>query len=323
MLHSLLPGGIAASLVLISFGTPATPQTRTAAPLSTVLVSTPSSTLPVVAEHRYRMAAKIRPLLLFWIGRDNVGGARIVWRRGSDATRGFELLIGSDPTRAPAHINRWGYIREEGTNADVSMLGVMKQSDEESLDEARAHVENQSNGGYFFKLIRTRVTQGQSSAAVASGGFPRDYTYRDLATLLDRFASLTSGPTRQIGVGQDTKPGFLIAVADLIHDTTYDFHRSGAAGLARRTVTYAYNGRRYDLTLQPPRVLKNARYGDRTYPTLVEGSFEVRSRADGAKQQFSVVFGTDGAIEEVPVYIAYQPHWWFKAELLLDETQRF
>jgi hypothetical protein len=323
MHHSLLHGGIAASLVLIGLGTPAVRQARPAAPPSAVLVSSLSSTLPIVAEHHYRMAAKIRPLLLFWMGRDNVGGARIVWRRGPDATRGWELLIGSDPTRAPAHVNRWGYIREEGTDAGVSMLGVMKQSDEESLDEARTHVENASNGGYFFKLIRTRVAQGQSSAVVASGGFPRDYTYRDLAALLDGFASLTAGPTRQIGVGQNTKPGFLIAVADLIHDATSDFHRSGAAGLARRTVTYAYNGRLYDLTLQSPHVLKNARYGDRTYPTLVEGDFEIRNRADGAKQQFSVVFGTDGAIEEVPVYIAYQPRWWFKAELLLDENQRF
>src|SRR5512135_28698 len=33
-------------------------------------------TLPQLAEHRYRIAAKIR-LLLFWVGRDNVGTARM------------------------------------------------------------------------------------------------------------------------------------------------------------------------------------------------------------------------------------------------------
>lgn len=62
--------------------------------------------LPIVAQHRYRMAAKIRPLL-FWIGRDNVGEAQVVWHAGGSA-RGVELLIGSDPDRAPRRINRWG-----------------------------------------------------------------------------------------------------------------------------------------------------------------------------------------------------------------------
>ena len=261
MHHRWVPGGVAASLLVFGLGVPGPEQAKAPAVSPATLVADFSSTLPVVAEHRYRMAAKIRPLLLFWIGRDNVGGARIVWRRGADSARGWELLIGSDPARAPAHTNRWGYIREEGTEADLSMLGVMKQSDEQSLDEARAHVENQSSGSYRFKLIRTRVAQGESTAVVASGGFPKDYTYRDLATLLDGFASpsIATGPARAVRVGQSTKPGFLVAIADLIHDTSYAFHRSGAAGLAKRAVTYAYNGRLYDLSLHPPHVLKNAR----------------------------------------------------------------
>ena len=68
--------------------------------------------LPVVAEHYYRMLAKVRPLL-FWISRDNVGGARIGWLGDQSGSKGFELLIGSDPARAPRKINRWGYIAEE------------------------------------------------------------------------------------------------------------------------------------------------------------------------------------------------------------------
>ena len=71
-------------------------------------VSGPSVSLPKVAEHRYRVAARIRPLLLFWIGRDNVGSARIAWYRGAGEDRGFELLLGSDPARAPRRINQWG-----------------------------------------------------------------------------------------------------------------------------------------------------------------------------------------------------------------------
>jgi hypothetical protein len=56
---------------------------------------------------------------------------------------------------------------------------------------------------------------------------------------------------------------------------------------------------------------------------VLDADFDVLNRAGGGKEQFSVVYGTDGAIEEVPVYIAYQPRWWFKAELLLDESERF
>src|SRR3990170_1795561 len=52
--------------------------------------------LPVVAERYYRMLAKVRPLL-FWISRDDVGGARIGWLADHAGSKGFELLIGSDP----------------------------------------------------------------------------------------------------------------------------------------------------------------------------------------------------------------------------------
>ncbi len=289
------------------------------------LTPSSTSTLPAVNEHRYRMSAKIRPLLLFWIGRDNVGGARITWRRGADGSRGWELLIGSDPNRAPAHVNRWGYVREEISGEAVSMLGVMKQSDEQSLQEARAHVEDKAAAAYAYKLIRTQVSGGQSSAQVVSSAFPRDYTYRDLAALLRAFESQpvrVSGP-KQVRIGAEARPGFLVAITDLIHDTVWAFQKRGAPGLTARKLAYAYNGQIYDLSLAAPHVLKNARYGDRTYPTLLDADFEVRNRATGGKEQFSIVYGTDGPFEEVPVFISYQPRWWFKAELLLDDADAF
>ena len=48
-------------------------------------VITARNTLPVVAEHKYRMLARVRPLL-FWISKDNVGGARIDWRGADDGS---------------------------------------------------------------------------------------------------------------------------------------------------------------------------------------------------------------------------------------------
>jgi hypothetical protein len=35
------------------------------------------------------------------------------------------------------------------------------------------------------------------------------------------------------------------------------------------------------------------------------------------------VCGLDGAFTEVPVFISYQPKWWFKAELVLDDGGAF
>ena len=55
----------------------------------------PGRTLPVVRQHTYRMAGKIRVLLL-WVGRDDVGSGVIKWRGGGDE-KAIELLIGSDP----------------------------------------------------------------------------------------------------------------------------------------------------------------------------------------------------------------------------------
>ena len=106
----------------------------------------PGHTLPVVAEHRYTVTARIRPLLLFWISRDNVGEAVLRWRAGAQNHLGFELLIGSDPERAPRHVNQWGYIAEEVTPGAATLLGVMKDSDDKTLEEAQKRVEGEGEG---------------------------------------------------------------------------------------------------------------------------------------------------------------------------------
>ena len=61
-------------------------------------------------QHTYRMAGKIRVLLL-WVGRDDVGSGVIKWRGAGDE-KAIELLIGSDPKRAPSQLNKWGYLVE-------------------------------------------------------------------------------------------------------------------------------------------------------------------------------------------------------------------
>ena len=91
--------------------------------------------VPVSKEIRYKMSAAIRPLL-FWIGDGDVGGARIVWREGEDGRRGYEFLLGSDPSRAPRKINRWGWVSEELHEGKATQMGLMRKTDEDSIDEA-------------------------------------------------------------------------------------------------------------------------------------------------------------------------------------------
>ena len=78
------------------------------------------------------MSGAVRPLL-FWISREDVGFARITWRRGGDGLRGYEFLVGTDPARAPRALNRWGYIVEDAQGGDGSVLALMMGSPDTSV----------------------------------------------------------------------------------------------------------------------------------------------------------------------------------------------
>ena len=82
--------------------------------------------------HHYAISARVRPLLVFWISRSGVGDAVVTKRQGPSET-GYSLLIGSDPDRAPRRINRWGYINEEMRGGEATLIGLMTESDEDSI----------------------------------------------------------------------------------------------------------------------------------------------------------------------------------------------
>lgn len=282
------------------------------------------SDLPVVGEYRYRMWAGIRPLLLFWIGRDNVGGGRIVIRRDTSGGRGFELLIGSDPRRAPTGINRWGYIREVARGGDAELLGVMKRSDEQSLDEAKAGVANEK-GGFAFKRIASTCAGDETRSTVSVARFQQDYTYRDLPRLLEAIGAADASTTRQMRVPAGARSGFLVAVADLVHADVEAYRLSNwkLRGRGRVTATHVYNARLYDLVLVSSRLVKRRQVGGHTYDLAIEADFTSGQHGTSDPDHFSLVYGVDGRYAEVPLSITYQPRWWFKAELVLDEKEPF
>jgi hypothetical protein len=70
-------------------------------------------------------------------------------------------------------------------------------------------------------------------------------------------------------------------------------------------------------------VERNAAYGGVTYPKLLRSEFEVRARKETWAESFTIVCGLDGPLAEIPVFLTYQPRWWFKVEMVLDERQVF
>src|SRR5215467_2728533 len=92
---------------------PAGPQYAQAPPSRGNLVQTALDSVRVVPEaavqYDYVMTARVR-LLLFWAGKDDVGGGYIRRGRSKEEPRKefFQVLFGSDPAKAPRAINRWG-----------------------------------------------------------------------------------------------------------------------------------------------------------------------------------------------------------------------
>lgn len=259
-----------------------------------------------VERHHYSIGARVRPLLVFWIGRSDVGDA-VVTRQIAPGEATYTLLIGSDPARAPRRINRWGYIKEEIHGADAQLVGLMTQSEEDSIEEAEASLQKQAHGDHPFKIIRATVNGEQAQSTVTSVAAPRDYSFHQLQTVLD-LAERESPDAkhRTIRLPPGTRPGFLAALADAMHTS---------AG----SIPYVYYGRIYELRRTSPRTIPNLRLGQTSYGRATAADFTVTSTYDGEQFGFAMTYGTEGRYAEVPLTASYRPRWWMEINLTLDD----
>jgi hypothetical protein len=287
----------------------------------------PPADSAVVREARYKMSAGIRPLYVFWIRAGNVGAGRILWREGADGRRGFELLIGSDPRRAPRKINRWGWEREDLGPEGATLFGLMRKTDEDSLDEAKEGLRTEGSAGFVYKAIRSRVAGGKVHAENTQWRVPRDFSYHDLGEL----QALVRGPSpapprvRQASIPPGTHPGFLFAAEHVIDQVV-----TAARGpekprrlLSDIQATFTFNASLYDLRLRSTEWVESKTYGGRQYERLVRLNCEHFNRERKTRERFVLVCPTDGPLARVPVFIEYQPKWWFKAEGVLDDSEVF
>lgn len=268
--------------------------------------------------HHYAINARVRPLLLFWIGRSGVGDA-VLTRRQGPADAAYSLLIGSDPDRAPRRINRWGYIDEEIQGTAATLIGLMTESDEDSIEQAEANIRKQA-GDRTFKVIHATIDGDQARSVVTSVDAPAHYSFREVNAVLDLARSKPSeGKARVIRLPTGTRPGFLTALAEVMHAHVVQW-RTSARIAPGGPIPYVYHGRILELTATRTQAMASVRVNGVPYTNVIKSDFEVRSTYDGELTRFSMTYGADGPLAETPIAASYQPRWWLQIDLALDDT---
>jgi len=282
-------------------------------------------TIPIVSDHRYRASGAIRPFVLFWISRDNVGGARITRRRSPDGTFGVEMLTGSDPERAPFRTNRWGYIREVVRGAAAELVAVKSQTEEESIEEAKANVAN-GDASRMLIFIRERITPREAMAWSTVADVGREISFRDLDVALGRMSSLDGWQERRSTRPSDVRPGFLTAFVELMETTIQTWTAAGQPRAGRRanTLVYFHRAKLYDLRQDNIEMLDSYDAGAYGRVRALRGKFRLRSHETGRTSgEFTAIYGMTGELAAVPLRLTYQPRWWLRTELVLDDTTSF
>jgi hypothetical protein len=319
---------------LVTAQTPAEPDLQVALMHATEVMRAP---LHVDAQFDYTMSARLR-LLLFWVGKDDVGGGYI--RRGTlsrdPASDVIELLIGSDPAKAPRAINRWGAASEivrrpsEQNHAAESstFFGFMKVSSGTSAAEMEKELAREKRGGAFlFSAIINQGGRNFDFAKVVPFSSDTDFTIHQFdqakSMVFDRLLA-PEGHLREIGANQfqncSRREGFLESVAELI-DAAVE-KRAPHASLC-----YLYNGEQHELTLAqvthvPSETVRLSLREEpheyvRHYQDLALARFENLNQTTQKRTGFELLLGTTGSLRGVPVQIRYQPNWWFQAILNL------
>ena len=307
--------GLAAATAVTAAGRSAAPPPAkvTADPL-------PGDGLRTVAVRRYRMSGRIRPLL-FWFGRDDIGMARITWRADDDGARAYELLVGTDPSKAPRALNKWGFIAEQAQGGDGRLLALMTGADAASYDEAAADATRPPSAG-DFRAIVGRVNGGTSSWKTARIATASAFSVHDVDAALDRIRlDAAAADEREAPRPAETRPGFLVALAEMIdRGAGLAPGVPGARDARGHRVRYVFGQGVYELTL---RSAERATVDLEGLPTAaIRSSFDIRTVATGAHTRFEILFGDSDGLRNVPVAAEWQPKWWLKVELRLLEAGR-
>lgn len=292
-----------------------------------------------LVQYDYVMTARLR-LLLFWVGKDDVGGGYI--RRGVSAEHPrmefIQVLFGSDPQKAPRAINRWGagtevsWHKEPVASAlpeDITssaFFGFMKSSRGKSTAEMQSELAREKQLGlHDFTGILTRVEPSHAVSLVVPLESDIDFNLHDYdraePVMLEHLADSTR-PVRsfQDPSGCQRSAEFLATVAELMQEALH----GRAAPMSR---CYVYDAQENTMTLVQVQSIdalpvhingpNNSVLLDTTQKNLRQLDFVSTNKLTGKKSYFTVYAGTQGPLRGVPVQICYQPNWWFQVVLNL------
>jgi hypothetical protein len=343
--HALAAGGCLFALVLVNLSRaqtlPAQPRESAASTDVRRAIEEIRVAPHGVTEYDYIMTARVR-LLLFWAGQDDVGGGYI--RRGLFADKPsaefFQIVMGSDPAKAPRAINRWGaaveLLRESGTGAppeSSTFFGFMKIYKGNSVSEMQKELDGEKGGHTFlFSAILNRADRNESVAKSVPFATDTDFNIHQLdqaePVVFDRLEN-AEGKVRSLAPGQfrscGRPEGFLSSVSELVNDAL-------AGHKTPESLCYVYNGQLFRLTLnrvtpverEAVKLSLNGRSQPyvREYHNLLLARIENFNETMHQGSSFELVLGTTGALRGVPVRIEYQPNWWFQVELNLKPSEQ-
>ncbi len=282
-------------------------------------------------QYNYIVTAGIR-FLLFWVSRDDVGHGYI--RMGTlpedPETEMVELLMGSDPAKAPLGVNRWGAAAEVWRRKDHSgaFFGFMKSSKGDSVSAARDELSREQEvQKYPFEGIIIRTHDGRAVSTSVPINAATDFTLNQLPMarqmVIENLKAAARAPRVTDGrtlADCANGMGFLFTLRDLI-----DAHLAGQK--APMTRCYVYAARRYTISIrssEPVVELKVAlkmrgatRKVERTYRSLRRADFRVVNTVTGLPTDFQAVFGESGELRGIPIQFEHQPNWWFRVTINL------
>jgi len=289
-------------------------------------LSVPSSTS---VQYDFIMTGRVR-LLLFWAGADDVGGGYI--RRGTRAhspeTRLIQVLFGSDPSKAPRHLNYWGAATEAIDSRSSILFGFMKSTKAGSAAEAEARIRKQNDQQqYAFEGIVSEVDTQRAVSRVVPLLSTVDFNLHQLEQAehmivehLNKDESVRQ--LSRVDRKCESSRGFLQATDELIAHAL-------RGGEVPKSLCYVYNARNYTATLEDRGEMtsktirvrrKDGTKIEKTYPDVFRAQFSTLNHQSGERTTFELWLGTTGELRGVPVQIVHQPNWWLQVILNLDST---
>ncbi len=295
----------------------------------------------------YTMRGEVR-LLLFWIGRDEVGGGWVSSRCGMNGDTGeswreTEVLFGSNPERVPGGINRWGYGREkalwsrESGKTGASLLsthfsGVMRHSKEESISQTLENERNQkSEERYLFDAIQSTVLPASAHSQIHIFAHSEEFDYRCPDEIIAKLQDIFSfSPPHEV---QELKNesnlyvspyGFLTGLTSLIEQIANSASpRSEDWKSEKPSLIYVYDSKPYRLEVlkirKPETYYLSSNLVAQGFPKQVSRTSEIQFRienlTENQRHDFTLWVPLEGSLRKTPLRIMYQPRWWLRVKL--------